>query len=212
MRFDEPFRPEDTTVDNALANTLMGLYGFVPLTTRYEAARTARKIVERWIGTNAGRLDSGTRQRIDEAVRAAAGTVNLPALATELSDEVLRLLEPEITRVRVVTEWRDRLAAEVAEIRALLVRAEPKADLPDYAYVSTTDIARAVVDQRDQYGEIVKTWQELWDDKEEWEKEAKRSWTLLDDARNALADLREVLTTSHEVEAARVENLEGKES
>lgn len=201
MRFDEPFRPEDTTVDNSLANTLMGLYGYVPLEVRYEAAKTARKIVERWIGTNAGRLDSGTRQRIDEAVRSAAGAVNLPVLATELSDEVLRLLEPEIMRVRVVTEERDRLAAELEEIRAILVAAEPKADLPDYAYVSTADIARAVVGQRDQYGEIINR-----------HFEGERARTLREEAEVAVERLRTLLTRHHENETARVENLEGKES
>jgi hypothetical protein len=44
-----PGRPDEAVVDNAVAGALTDVYGFVPLDVRYDAARWARGIVERWL-------------------------------------------------------------------------------------------------------------------------------------------------------------------
>jgi hypothetical protein len=44
-----PGRPDEAVVDNAVAGALTDVYGFVPLDVRYDAAKWARGIVERWL-------------------------------------------------------------------------------------------------------------------------------------------------------------------
>lgn len=46
---EETKRPHKAIVDNAVAGALIDVYGFVPLDVRYDAAKTARGIVQRWL-------------------------------------------------------------------------------------------------------------------------------------------------------------------
>lgn len=114
-------RPHEAVVENAVANALNDTYGFVPLDVRYEAARSARGLVEQW-------LNPPTPEGKPSPWFTPA---EFPIEQHEAAEREHAFGGPD--RDKLLALWRDAASAEPVDLQSLTGTAEFDAMFPPEA-------------------------------------------------------------------------------